>query len=280
MIGYKSSFGASFNSSILNNYMLSLIACVCFSVTLLILSITNSSFLKVIRYTTISLSKPFFIAVGKPFELLNQSLIYVQDLKKFKLINNQLKEENKELKKKVDENNFLLLENYRLKELLDIDQVDYVRKITARILINAFKDDSSLIYIDVGKNDGLKINDIVFNEKGMIGRVIDLGDRSSKVLTIFDENSVIPVISIKSKKSFFVQGGDKFFKLKHIEKRFDLKHGEVVFSTDAAGYFKEGIKIGRVFKTLNEVFVIPFAKKTDSIYVNVLIYNFQKDFKD
>ena len=68
--------------------------------------------------------------------------------------------------------------------------------------------------------------------------------------------------------------------LRHVENSFNLEHGEIVVSTDAAGYFKEGIKIGRVVKTLNEVFVIPFAKETDSIYVNVLIYNFKKEFND
>ena len=77
-----------------------------------------------------------------------------------------------------------------------------------------------------------------------------------------------------------MQGGNKRLELKHIEKKFDLKHGELVVSTDAAGYFKEGIKIGRVVKTLNEVFVLPFAKKTDSIYVNILIYNFANVFED
>ena len=163
---------------------------------------------------------------------------------------------------------------------MDIKEVDYLKKITARILIDAYKDDGSILYIDVGKNDGLKINDVVFNEKGLIGRVIELGSNSSKVLTIFNQNSIIPVTSIESKKSFFVQGRKERLELKHIEQKFDLKHGEIVVSTDAAGYFKEGIKIEESFKTLNDVFLIPFAKNTDSIYVNVLIYNFKKEFKD
>ena len=42
--------------------------------------------------------------------------------------------------------------------------------------------------------------------KGLIGRIIDLGKNSSKVLTIFNQNSIIPVTSIETNKSFFVQG--------------------------------------------------------------------------
>ena len=276
----KSSFGRGFNSSILNSYVINSFLCILVSVFLFFLSITNNSSLQSLRFATISLCKPFFVIVGKPFEFLNNSFVYLREFRNAKKENLALIEENKNLKKQLEKNNFLLLENHRLRNLLKIDEVDYVKKITARILIDAYKDDGSLIYIDVGSEHGLKINDIVFNEEGLIGRIIELGKNSSKVLTIFNENSVIPVISLDSKKSFFVQGHESRLKLRHIDKKFDLYHGEVVVSTDAAGYFKENIKIGRVFKTLNDVFIIPFAKKTDSIYVNVLIYNFRNEFRD
>ena len=276
----KSSFGRGFNSSILNSYVLSVFLCISFSTTLFVLSIVDAKTIKFLRYSTISFCKPIFIAVGKPFQIFNSSLIYVNEIMQVKEKNLVLLEENKKLTEELDKKNFLLLENQRLKNLLKIREVDYVKKITARILIDAYKDAGSLIYIDVGKKDGLKINDLVFNEKGLLGRIIELGQNSSKVLTIFDKNSVVPVVSVNTKKSFFVQGGNKRLELKHIEKKFDLKHGELVVSTDAAGYFKEGIKIGRVVKTLNEVFVLPFAKKTDSIYVNILIYNFANVFED
>jgi len=277
---YKSSFGRGFNSSILNSYVLSVMLCIFFSITLFVLSVIDAKTLKILRYSTISFSKPIFIAVGKPFQVFNSSLIYVNEIMQAKEKNLVLLEENKKLAEELDKKNFLLLENQRLKNLLNIEEVDYVKKITARILIDAYKDAGSLVYIDAGKKDGLKINDLVFNEKGLLGRIIELGQNSSKVLTIFDKNSVVPVVSVNSKKSFFLQGGNKRLELKHIEKKFSLKHGELVVSTDAAGYFKEGIKIGRVVKTLNEVFVLPFAKKTDSIYVNVLIYNFTNVYED
>lgn len=276
----KSSFGRGFSPSILNSYVLSLVLCVAIAITLFVLSILNNSFIKNARYTVISIGKPFFIIVAKPFQLINESLIYLSEIKDSNKLNQKLIEENTLLKKQLDKNNFLIIENNRLKNLMNIQDVNYVKKITARVLLDAYKDDGSVIYIDVGKQDGLKINDVVFNEKGLIGRVIELGKSSSKVLTIFNQNSIIPVISIDSKKSFFVQGRKDKLILKHIEKKFDLNHGEYVVSTDAAGYFKEGIKIGRIFKTLNDVFLIPFAKNTDSIYVNVLVYDFKKEFID
>ena len=48
------------------------------------------------------------------------------------------------------------------------------------------------------------ISDIVFNDKGMIGRIEELGRTSAKVLTVFNQNSVIPV-------NRFVPQDSKFF---------------------------------------------------------------------
>jgi len=254
--------------------------CIIVSIILIVLSINNNSRLNILKLNTISFCKPVFAFIGKPFNFLNDTFTFFSDLKNAKLINKSLLDENRILKKQVNKNNFLLLENYRLKNLLKITDVNYARKITARVIIDPYRGDSSVIYIDVGKKDSVKINDIVFNEKGLIGRVIELGNYSSKVLTIFNQNSVIPVVSVKTKKSFFVKGNKNFLNLKHIENKFDLEHGETIVTTDAAGYFKENINIGRVVKTLNEVFIYPFAKKSDSIYVNVLIFEFKKEFKD
>ena len=109
----------------------------------------------------------------------------------------------------------------------------------------------------------------------MIGRISELGKYSSKILSILDEDSVIPVISKNTKKSFFVKGGEKKLFLKHMEKPFELEHGELVLTTSAAGYFQKGLSVGKVIKTLDDVYIEPFAKISDSIYVNILIFDFK-----
>ena len=117
------------------------------------------------------------------------------------------------------------------------------------------------------------------NKGNDLEKIIDkyeLGKYSSKVLSILDEDSVIPVISKKTKKSFFIKGGgEKKLFLKHIDKPFELEHGELVLTTSAAGYFQKGISVGKIVKTLDDVYVKPFAKVSDSIYVNVLIFDFK-----
>ena len=228
-----------------------------------------------VKYYVISFSEPGLKIITLPFEYINNSFYYLNDLTNLKQSNKELVLENKNLREKLMLSDSYEIENFRLKKLLDVDNKDYARKITSRILINPYRSNDLTFFIDVGKIDGLKINDIVFNEYGMIGRVSELGKYSSKILSILDEDSVIPVISKNTKKSFFVKGGEKKLFLKHMEKPFELEHGELLLTTSAAGYFQKGISVGKVVKTLDDVYIEPFAKVSDSIYVNVLIFDFK-----
>ena len=77
----------------------------------------------------------------------------------------------------------------------------------------------------------LKINDLVFNENGLLGRVSQVGTYSSKVLTIYSSDSVLPGISVNTKLSVFARGDGDRLVLKHLENKFKLEHNEFVIST-------------------------------------------------
>ena len=267
----------SFKSSLINSYGFEMFFCLLVCLFFIFSSNQKNNFFISIKYNVISFSEPGLKIITLPFEYINNSFYYLSNLNDLKQLNKELVLENNILKEKLRLSDFYEVENFRLKKLLNIENKDYARKVTSRVLINPYRSNDLTFFIDLGKIDGLKINDIVFNEHGMIGRISELGKYSSKVLSILDEDSVIPVISKKTKKSFFVKGGgEKKLFLKHKEKPFDLEHGELVLTTSAAGYFQKGISIGKVVKTLHDVHVEPFAKVSDSIFVNVLIF----DFKD
>ena len=265
----------SFQSSLINSYGIEMFFCILICAFFFFASNQKNNFFISVKYYVISFSEPGLKIISLPFEYINNSLYYLNELTELKQSNTELALENNILKEKLKRSDFYEIENFRLKKLLNIDYKDYARKITSRILINPYRSNDLTFFIDVGKIDGLKINDIVFNEYGIIGRVAELGKYSSKVLSILDEDSVIPVISKKTKKSFFIKGGEKKLFLKHIDKPFELEHGELLLTTSAAGYFQKGISVGTVVKTLDEVYIKPFAKVSDSIYVNVLIFDFK-----
>ena len=279
-MAYRASFSSkSSRSSLINPYGIEMFFCVVTCIIFFIISYSENKAFSNIKYYTIAFSEPGLKIVSKPFDSLNIFFKTFGELKALRKDNIKLKLENENLKKNLNRGVAFEIENFRLKQLLKVDVEDYAKKITSRILIDPYKSNNSIFFIDVGKEDGLKINDVVFNEHGMIGRVDEVGKYSSKVLSIFSEDSVIPVISLQTKISFFVKGSSNTLSLRHIERPFDLNYSETVITTEAAGYFKEGIPVGKVVKTLNNVYVQPFAKISDSIYVNVLIFNFEKNIE-
>ena len=277
-MGYRSSFTSrGFRSGILNSYGMEIFICVVVSLFFIVASYNRINFFVSVKHYVYLFSKPGLVLISKPFEFINNTLIFFNDFREIKNIKENLEIERSELLKKIKKIDFLEIENFRLKKLLEIKEKDYSKKLVGRILIDSYKNDEFGFMIDLGKNDGLKINDIVFNENGMIGRITELGQFSSKVITLYDQDSVVPVISMRTKKSFFVQGSNETLFIKHLDNSFSLNHNETVVTTKAAGYFKEGIKVGKVKKTLDKVYVEPFAKLSDSIYVYVLVFDFEND---
>ena len=240
------------------------------------MSLSKSKIVNNMKYLILSASKPGLVFANKPFKLVSDLTQYLEKIGDYNPLNESLENENKFLKKEFDKVNLLEVENFRLKNLLKLQEVDYVEKLSARIIIDGYRNDNDSIYIDIGEKEGLKINDLVFNENGLLGRVSQVGTYSSKVLTIYSSDSVLPGISVKTKYSIFARGDGDRLVLKHLENKFKLEHNELVISTDAAGFFKEGIIIGKIVKTLNDVYIQPTAKKSDSIFVNVLIFDFKK----
>ncbi len=275
-MGYKSSFSRGINSGPLNRYILELVICITFSLLFVLMSLSKSKTVINMKYLIVSASKPGLVLANMPFKLVSDLIQNFEKISNYKILNKSLEDENKFLKKEFNKVNLLEVENFRLKNLLKLQEVDYVEKLSARIIVDGYRNDNDSIYIDIGKNKGLKINDLVFNENGLLGRVSQVGTYSSKVLTIYSSDSVLPGISVNTKLSVFARGDGDRLVLKHLENKFKLEHNEFIISTDAAGFFKEGIIIGKIVKTLNNVYIQPTAKKSDSIFVNVLIFDFKK----
>ena len=129
-----------------------------------------------------------------------------------------------ELKKKVhkyeDELNklyHLKVENIELKSLLNLKSPPSDYTITGRIIIDPKNFKSQNIYIDVGSDDNVKVNNPVLNKNGLIGRIVKVNKDASEVLLITDSKSNLPVISMDTNMKFFLNGSLNGFVIKHLE---------------------------------------------------------------
>lgn len=165
-----------------------------------------------------------------------------------------LEEENKNLKKKINDLKLQLalyhegyLEAQRLRNLLALKDDHNYNFIAARIIGREQIALSKTILIDKGTAHGLDAGMPVLAGPGLIGRVIDVSWHAAKVLLLTDESSNIDAIVQRNRTQGIIRGaGSRGYVLKYISKTQDVKEGDVIVSSGIGGVFPKGLMIGAV----------------------------------
>ena len=229
-----------------------------------------------LRNYVIDFFSPINIVFMIPGNQINNLRAWINNMVNLKEINFELKNELLEMKNVLNEFYQLKIENEELKSLLNLQIPPTTNKVVSRIILDPSDIHSSRVFIDVGLNENIQVNSPVFNENGLLGRVIDVRKKSSEVLMLIDSKSSVPVMTDTTKIKFFVEGGINNLIIKHLPENSIIYENELVISTDVSGYFKQGIIVGKVLKDKTGKYVVlPSAKKTDSVYVMTVNYEMQ-----
>ncbi len=195
------------------------------------------------------------LEVAAPVQnVLNASVKSVSDAWYRYLFLVGIEEENRKLKKKIDDMKSQLvlyqegyLEAQRLRNLLSLQEDNDFDFVTARVIGRAQVALSQTISINKGTADGLKAGQSVMAAQGLVGRVIDASWHSAKVLPLIDENSNIDAIVQRSRIQGMIRGaGSRGCVLKYISKTQDVREGDIIVSSGMGGVFPKGMMIGQV----------------------------------
>lgn len=242
------------------------------SLTLILLNFNFSEEQKNIRSRVID----FFSPLNKLFMIPSEAVTQFKNtIENYINLNERYLEQQVDLKqqqKLLNELYQLRVENEELKKLLNFEAPSAVNKIVSRIIVDPSDIHSSKVFIDVGSNREIKLNSPVFNENGLLGRIIDVQAKTSEVLLIVDPRSSLPVMTNESKIKFFVEGNLKNLNIKYMPENKIIFENELVISTDVSGYFRQGIIVGKIIKNKEgEMVIQPSANKTDSVYVMTVV---------
>ena len=85
----------------------------------------------------------------------------------------------------------------------------------------------------------------VLDEKFLIGKIVEVNFRTSRVLLLSDLNSKVPVsVEPNSIQSILTGTGEKFGKLQYMQlDNIILNNGDQIYSSGSGGIFKSGIPI-------------------------------------
>ncbi len=195
------------------------------------------------------------IEITAPLQkLLKQTVSTAEDLWLYYFYLVNLRQENRQLKRKVDglqaENSRyreLLTTHERLKELLQfkeaIDRPVLAAQVIGRDPTGWFKS----IIIDKGEQAGLRPNMPVVNADGVVGRIVSISPNYSKVLLIIDQNSGVDCLTQRSRDRGIAKGApNDTCKLDYVVKSSDVAVEDLVVTSGLGGGFPKGLPVGYI----------------------------------
>jgi rod shape-determining protein MreC len=161
--------------------------------------------------------------------------------------NERLKKEISALKFRINAAQELYLENRRLKNLLSFKQNSPLSLIAARVIARDPSNWSSVIIIDKGRRDGVRSSLAVITERGLVGKVVEAAESTSKILLIIDPNVGVSAVIQRNRQEGLISGTlENLLIMRYLSTDIDIKISDVIITSGLSQIYPKGVIIGRV----------------------------------
>ena len=230
-----------------------------------------------ISYLKISINELIYRAsfiVSVPENYVKNSYINIQEHFTYFDDYLKIKKENKELKSKIEKNNFITSENERLKKIID-DYILVSDEIIAKVLIDKQSPFLRSMIINKGSKNNIKLGMAVLDGEFLVGKVVEVNFTTSRVLLLSDLNSKIPVIIEPDGYQSILSGtGRNDGVIQYSKEEIFIRDGSSVYTSGSGAIFKSGIPVGKIsnkiqvnyhtdFSQLKFVKVVSFKKEAE-----------------
>jgi rod shape-determining protein MreC len=159
--------------------------------------------------------------------------------------NAELEREMKIARVRLTEAEALRQENARLKAVLGITENGTRPVAAARLIGSTSASVRRFGYISAGRNDGVQPGMPVVSPLGLVGRVLETGARSSRVLLLTDSESMVPVRRATDNTVAFAEGrSDGSLRLRLVNLGINpIKPGDVFVTSGAGGLFRPNVAV-------------------------------------
>lgn len=220
-----------------------------FALALLVVSKTNNNATRKFSTIVAETISPVISLLAKPVEAISATNNYIHEMMNLRENNRLLQSENARLKQSQIAALELKNENDKLRALLKFAPVGKSAYTSARVITDSSNAYSRSVLITAGEEQKIAEDSPVINESGLVGRVIDVGKKTARVLLLSDVNSRIPVVSEKSREHSIASGtnGDAL-SLLYTPETSNLKVGEKIVTSGDGGVLPPGLPVGIVTK--------------------------------
>ena len=221
-----------------------------FLVSILVILLSSLDY-KVIRYLKVGINEVVYrssFVVSIPENFLKNTFIDIKEYSTFFKNYQKNKDELNQLKSKNVSSEIIQFENKELKELTN-DYVSSSDKLLAKIIVDHDSPFLKSIIINKGSKDGIKIGTNIYDQSYLVGRVIEVNYKTSRVLLLSDLNSNVPAtIAPQNIQSIITGTGDNHGQIKYIKDGLSDKFTEdsIVYTSGTGAVFKSGVPIGKL----------------------------------
>lgn len=161
--------------------------------------------------------------------------------------NMHLRQENDALRSSSDGSGALVTENQRLRELLGLQAKGDLDTIAASVVGRDFSTFRPFLILNKGSRHGVRKYAPVLNAGGLIGKVLEVGFVSSKVILINDPDLSVPALVMRTREQGLVSGTlDGRCKLRFLDVDSDVREGDLVVTSGLNMTYPPGIPLGHV----------------------------------
>ncbi len=217
-----------------------------------IFTIILSSFdFKFIRYLKAGISEAVYrssFIVSIPENFLKNTFFEIKEYSSFFQNYKSNKEELNELKSKSISDQITQYENKELKELINNYTLSS-DKLLAKIIVDHDSPYLKSIIINKGSKDNIKIGTNIYDRSYLVGRVVEVNYKTSRVLLLSDLNSNVPVtIAPQNIQAIITGTGKNYGEIKYIKEGISnlILEDSIVYTSGTGAIFKSGIPIGRI----------------------------------
>lgn len=242
------------------------------ALTLMVLHRANTLPVERLRVAVMDAVTPVLVMISAPVSTFVGSLDGVSTMRGLKAENIQLKEENVKLQQWYEAALKLQAENQSLKDLLNVKADPTLSFVTARIVSDAGGSFVKSFLLPVGTADRVQKGNAVMSGQGLVGRVTEAGDQSSRVLLITDLNSRIPVIIQNTRTKAILAGKNQnLMKLERLPPDSGMTIGTRIVTSGDGGQLPPDLPIGTIVSVdADGVWVKPLSDISRLTHVQVV----------
>jgi len=209
---------------------------------------------------------PLFALIAEPVMSAHRALADVEGLMTLRSENQQLRLDNEQLRRWQAVALALDAENATLKANLRWIPDPTPSFVTARVVADAGGVYARAVLLSTGPNHGLSKGQIALDERGLVGRVTEIGARSARVLLLTDINSRIPVTLETSRaRAILVGTNGPRPRLLHWPEGVSPVEGERVVTSAEANAFPAGLPVGVVHYSATNAPEVETAARLDQL---------------